>query len=157
MNLSRGRQAKLETFVYSFRKAIEDAKANNELGVFFREFPVGQCGNTSDMLAQYLIDNGIGPITYVNGTYYGDGWDDRWAHTWLVVNGLVIDITGDQFKYHKEPLSYDVPVYIGPMTDFYRLFEIGPGGECEHFGLEKQWSHYQKLKDWYETILEYLK
>lgn len=157
MSFSSGKQTKLETLVSNFRKAIEAAKANNEPGDFFRRFPVGQCGNTSDILAQYLIDNGIGPITYVNGTYYGDGWDDRWAHTWLVVSGLVIDITGDQFKYHEKPLAYDVPVYIGPMTDYYRLFEIGPGGECEHFGLEKQWSNYHKLKDWYETILEYLR
>ena len=157
MGLIRGRKAKIETLAFNFRKAIEAAKDNGEPGDFFRNFPVGQCGNTSDLLAQYLIDNGIGPITYVNGTYYGEDWDDKWAHTWLVVNGLVIDITGDQFKYHKEPLAYDVPAYIGPMTDFYRLFEIGPTGKCEHLGLEEHWSHYHKLKRWYEVILKYLR
>ena len=55
----------LETLVHNFRKAIEAAQANYEPGEFFRKFPTGQCGHTSDMLAQYLIDNGIGPITYV--------------------------------------------------------------------------------------------
>lgn len=107
----------LETLVFNFRKAIETAKANNEPGELFRKFPVGQCGNTSDILAQYLIDNGINSITYVNGTYYGDDYNDRRAHTWLVVNGLVIDITGDQFKNEAEPLKNDVPIYIGPMIE----------------------------------------
>lgn len=147
---------KLENLVVAFRRAIERAKANNEQGEFFRKFPVGQCGNTSDMLAQYLIDNGISPITYVNGTYYGDYGDDMQAHTWLVVNGMLIDITGDQFKYHEKPLKYDIPVYIGPKTEYYELFEITPGGSHEHFGLDDGWTNYRKLKEWYEIILRYL-
>lgn len=156
MRFHREHSKELETLIFNFRKAIEAAKENNEAGEFFRKFPVGQCGNTSDILAQYLIDNGIGPITYVNGTYYGDDYDDRWAHTWLVVNGFVIDITGDQFKDKAEPLKNDVPIYIGPMTEYYRLFEIGPGGKCEHLGLDPTWSNYHELKDWYKTILKYL-
>ena len=93
----------LETLVRNFRKAIEDAQTNYEPGSFFRKFPTRQCGHTSDMLAQYLIDNGIGPITYVSGTYYGDDPEDSWHHAWLVLDGLVIDITGDQFRYHPAP------------------------------------------------------
>lgn len=146
----------LETLVFNFRKAIEAARANNEQGEFFRKFPTGQCGNASDMLAQYLINKDICPVIYVNGTYYGDDLEDGWSHTWLVVEGLVIDITGDQFKYHMEPLTYDVPLYIGPMTEYYRLFEVGPRGSQEHFGLEKQWFNYNELNDWYKTILMYL-
>jgi hypothetical protein len=146
----------LEVYVYNFRKAIEAAKKNNEPGELFRKFPIGQCGHTSDILAQYLINNGIGPVIYANGTYYGDDFDDRQAHTWLLVKGLVIDITGDQFKFHKEPLKYDIPIYIGPMTKYYQLFEIGPGGMHEHFGLDCHWSNYHELKTWYEIILNYL-
>lgn len=108
----------LEEYVYNFRKAIEAAKKNNEPGELFRKFPIGQCGHVSDILAQYLIDNGISSIMYVNGTYYGDDFDDRYAHTWLLVNDLVIDITGDQFKFHEKPLKYDIPIYIGPMTKY---------------------------------------
>lgn len=146
----------LEILVYNFRKAIEAAKKNNEHGELFRKFPIRQCGHTSDILAQYLIDNGFSPVTYVNGTYYGDHFDDRQAHTWLLVNGLVIDITGDQFKHHEEPLKYNIPIYIGPMTEYYRLFEINPGGMHEHFGLECHWSNFHELKTWYEIILQYL-
>lgn len=147
---------RLEELVSDFRKAIERAKDNCEPGEFFRKFPTGQCGNTSDMLAQYLIDNGFSPIIYANGTYYGEEWDDRQAHTWLIVDGLLIDITGDQFKYHDAPLKNNVPVYVGPMTEYYELFEITPGGMHEHFGLDARWFNYHELKGWYETILRYL-
>lgn len=139
-----------------FRKAIEAAQDNNESGEFFSKFPTGQCGNTSDMLAQYFIDNGISPITYVNGTYYGNDFDEMQCHTWLVVNGLVVDITGDQFKYREEPLKNDVPVYVGNMTKYYQIFEIGPGGRYSHFGLDTQWINYHDLKQWYEIILRYI-
>lgn len=48
---------KLEKLVFAFRKAIERAQKNDEPGEFFRKFPTGQCGHTSDLLAQFLIDN----------------------------------------------------------------------------------------------------
>lgn len=146
----------LEKLVYNFRDAIETAIENGESGIFFRKFPTGQCGHTSDMLAQYLIDNGFQSIVYVNGTYYGDEWDDRWSHTWLVVNEQIIDITGDQFRYHQEPLNNNVPVYIGPPNKFYDLFEIHPSGKHKHFGLNDQWVNYIELRQWYETIVRYL-
>ena len=146
----------LEELVINFRKAIESAKANGEPGELFRKFPVGQCGHVSDLLAQYLIDKGIRPITYVNGTYCGKCGSVIQAHTWLVVDGLVIDITGDQFKYHKMPLTNDVPIYIGPMTRYYQLFDTTHGSNHEHFGLDKQWFNYCELKAWYETILNYI-
>lgn len=146
----------LEELVYNFRGAIEEAKENGEVGTFFRKFPTGQCGHTSDMLAQYLIDNGFESIVYVNGTYYGDEWDNQWSHTWLVVNEQIIDITGDQFKYHQEPLKNNVPVYIGPANKFYDLFEIHSSGKHKHFGLNDQWTNYFDLRQWYETIMRYL-
>ncbi len=146
----------LETLVRNFRKAIEAAQTNYELGEFFRKFPTGQCGHSSDMLAQYLIDNGIGPITYVSGTYYGDDSEDRWCHAWLVVDGLVVDITGDQFRHHPAPLTFNIPVYIGPTAEFHRLFEVGPADCSEHHGLERHWIHYHDLRSWYESILKYL-
>jgi len=146
----------LERLVYDFRKAIEAAKKNNEPGELFRNFPIRQCGHASDILAQYLIDNGFRSVKYVNGTYYGDDIDNKQSHTWLLVDGRVIDITGDQFKYKEELLNYDVPVYIGPVTDFHRLFEINPGGKYEHFGLDYDWSNYHDLKTWYEIILQYM-
>ncbi len=115
MNSPKEREI-IDILVSNFRRAIETAKYNNEQEEFFRKFPNGQCGHASDILAQYLIDNGICPVKYVNGTYYGDDFNDKWSHTWLVVEDLIIDITSDQFKYHKEPLKNNIPVYVGPTT-----------------------------------------
>ena len=147
---------KLEALVFGFRNAIELAKDNNEPGYFFRKFPTGQCGHTSDILAQFLIDNGIGPVRYINGTYYGEDGSVMQSHTWLVVKDLIIDITADQFRYHAEPLTNDIPVYIGPMNEYYQLFDTTHGSDHEHFGLEQQWTNYHELKLWYKTILNYM-
>lgn len=147
---------KLEALVFGFRNAIELAKDNNEPGYFFRKFPTGQCGHTSDILAQFLIDNGIGPVRYINGTYYGEDGSVMQSHTWLVVKDLIIDITADQFRYHAEPLTNNTPVYIGPMNEYYQLFDTTHGSNHEHFGLERQWTNYHELKMWYRTILSYM-
>lgn len=152
----KNKTTKFEKLVFSFRNAIESAIENNEKGEFFRKFPTGQCGNTSDLLAQYLIDNGIGPITYVCGTYYGYSIEENCSHAWLNVNGLVVDITCDQFKNYDEPLKCDIPIYIGPMTEYYQLFEVNPGGEFEHIGIEGSWLNYLELMRLYETILKYI-
>lgn len=147
---------KLDELVHGFRNAIERAKNEGESSYYFSRFPVGQCGTTSDMLSQYLIDNGIENIEYVNGTYYSEDPENWQAHTWLLVDGLVIDITCDQFKFHAPPLRCDVPVYIGPVSDYYCQFKISRGGKHPHFGLQKEWSNYRELKSDYNTILRYL-
>lgn len=149
----------LEELVYNFRKAIERAQDYGETGEFFRKFPVGQCENTSDMLAQYLIEHQLGPIEYVNGTYYADDPndpDDHQSHAWLLVKGMVIDITCDQFKTHNTPLKCNRPAYIGPMSDYYRQFDTGSFENYLHHGLDKNWPHYNQLHLAYETIKRYL-
>lgn len=146
----------INKLVVNFRNAIENAKANGAKGEFFRKFPIGQCGATCDLLAQYLIDNGYKDIVYVNGTYYGDTPFDSQSHTWLEVNGLVIDITRDQFKFQDYPLKCDTPVYVGPMTAYYQQFETRPGGVFEHFGLDSSWTNYYDLIEYYKVIAQYM-
>lgn len=145
----------LKSLVSKFRKAIELAIDNGENGTFFKEFPFGQCGNTSDMLAQYLIDNDFSPVYYVNRTYYHDSYDSQ-EHAWLEVDGKIIDITADQFKYENEPLKNNCPVYVGPLNNYYKIFESHPMDRCIHLGLEMCKYNYSELKEYYETILKYL-
>ena len=76
-----GRAMSLEILVANFRKAIEAAKENYERGELFRNFPVGQCGHASDILSQYLIDNGFRTVTvsYTHlDVYKRQGWQRRW-------------------------------------------------------------------------------
>lgn len=146
----------LRLLAEQFRRAIDAAKAAGESHDYIRNFPKGQCGHISDILSQHLLDSGIGPIIYVNDTYYGDVWEDRWSHTWLEVHGEIIDLTADQFKFNDKPLWNDNPVYIGPMNDWYRLFDTEHGSYHEHKGLERSWSNYHQLQQCYEIIKKYL-
>ena len=146
----------LEVIAQKFRAAIEKAIDAGEQEDFFRKFPTGQCGHTTDMLIQYLLDQGYQHVIYVNGRYCGDNWDDHWSHTWLEHNGTIVDITGDQFKYHPLPLKYDVPVYVGMVDRWHKLFDIEHGSYHEHRGLEKSWTNYHELVRWYEIIKKYL-
>ncbi len=149
----------IDRLVYLFRKAIDNAKDNKEKNLFFRNFPAGQCGHASDMLAQYLIDNGISKIEYVNGTYYGKDSDDSFdfqSHAWLVVNGLIIDITADQFMNREPPLQNDLPIYIGPINAFYRQFESRFNDRHPHYGINDSWTNSADLRECYKTILSYI-
>jgi len=105
----------------AFREAIKTAIATckarekSENG-----FPNGWCGYASGYLQKYLYDNGI--ETYYAGGTYGYGWEGE-SHTWLETeDGIVIDITGDQYKYKK--LKFEIPVYVGKKENgFYDKFD----------------------------------
>lgn len=113
----------LRLLAEQFRRAIDAAKTAGETHDYIRKFPTGQCGHVSDIFSQCLHDCDIKTVMYVNGTYYGDDWEDRGSHTWLEVDGEIIDLTADQFKFNDKPLQNDKSVYIGPMNDWYRLFD----------------------------------
>lgn len=109
-----------------FRNAIDKAK---EVGEFdkdfsFNRFPRACCGDASDLLGHFLLENGI-ETYYVCGNYYREGEGFGQSHAWLLDHrNTIIDITGDQFKYETEFLNYDIPVYVGAADDFHALFEV---------------------------------
>ena len=109
-----------------FRKAIEAAKEDNVFNndIVFRNFPIGCCGDSCDLLAQFFLENNIA-LSYVLGTYRDGTFEDTQSHSWLLVdNQIIVDITGDQFRYFPSLLRNNVSVYVGVENDFYRLFEI---------------------------------
>jgi hypothetical protein len=73
-----------------FRAAIE---ADQDLPSPMAGFPSGACGDTSELLGQYLQDCGFGTWMYVMG--FRDS--DSWTHAWLEADGVIVDITSDQF------------------------------------------------------------
>jgi hypothetical protein len=85
-----------------YRYAIDKALVKGEFinDSSFDRFPLGCCGDASDLLAQYLLDNGINTY-YVCGNYYSKDyitWNTQ-SHAWLMTEDrIIIDITGDQFK-----------------------------------------------------------
>ncbi|MDD3663035.1 MAG: hypothetical protein PHT84_04155 [Candidatus Pacebacteria bacterium] len=97
-------QNELYSIAARFRVAIEKALNTGEFlsDSVFREFPSGCCGFTSDLLAKHLRESGV-ETQYISGNYKY-GWTGR-SHAWLeTYDGVVIDITRDQFKNDPEPL-----------------------------------------------------
>lgn len=109
-----------------FRNAIDAAKAAGcfDKDLIFKRFPCGCCGDASDLLAQFLLENGI-KTYYVCGTYRDEVYENIQSHAWLVTeDNTMIDITGDQFKNHSDFLNYDKAIYVGSKDDFHKLFEV---------------------------------
>ena len=149
----------IKVLVKQFRDAIDLARDAGEfyMDYSFRQFPCGCCGDTSDLLAQFLLENDIRTY-YVCGTYRGGSLENFQTHAWLLTdNKTIIDITGDQFKYSPELLNYNKPVYVGREDNFHRLFEVEDRSTHENMGLDALGSMCQpRLKDLYSKIVKYI-
>ena len=94
----------MKRLVNQFRVAIDVAKDEGE---FYKKppfdiFPCRCCGDASDLLAQFLLENNIRTL-YVQGTYR----KTMHSHAWLLAEDkIIIDITGDQFKREFFKKSY---------------------------------------------------
>lgn len=104
-----------------FRNAIYRAKRHGDLDWHstFSKFPDDCCDMTCDLLGQYLSESKI--ETYqINGI---SKYDPDSHHVWLVTNdGIIIDITGDQFvgKFLNEG---DVdPVHVGREGIVHKIY-----------------------------------
>jgi hypothetical protein len=64
------------------------------------DFPLGACGTASDLLGQYLVDSGLGEWTYRSGVLPDSGN----THAWLERDGVLVDITADQFSDADSPV-----------------------------------------------------
>lgn len=74
-----------------FRRALDQLDWQR-MPMGFHDFPLGTCGDISDILANYLQSRGIEEIEYVCGIF-----PDGKTHAWLEVFGYIVDITADQF------------------------------------------------------------
>jgi hypothetical protein len=75
----------------SFRLAVEIVVETGNVPMHIQGFPRGCCGIISELMGDYLNTVGIGEFFYVCGMRDGA------SHAWLEINGLIVDITGDQF------------------------------------------------------------
>ena len=73
-------------------------------------------------MAQYLLEHGI-RTHQVLGAYRDGIFENNTGHAWLIKGKIIIDITGDQFRYDRIFLNFNEPVYVGRENEFYRLFE----------------------------------
>ncbi|WP_426215754.1 hypothetical protein [Pseudomonas sp. DWRC2-2] len=85
------RSAALE-LATSFRLAVQIIVETGNVPMHIQGFPRGCCGIISELMGDYLNTVGIGEFFYVCGM------KDGASHAWLEVDGLIVDITGDQFS-----------------------------------------------------------
>lgn len=142
-----------------FREALDLARDSGEFDrdISFYDFPCGCCGDASDLLAQFLLEHGV-RTNSVCGSYYSDSSENFQSHGWLLAaNKIIIDITGDQFRYNPIFLNYDKPVYVGVEDDFHRLFEVEDRDIHENNGLDSLGGACQRrLNELYQKIIKYI-
>ena len=115
-------RTELYQLVAKFRNAIEQALSADEFDndPGFIGFPSGRCACASELLAKYLHENGV--ETYYMSGQHGYGWESQ-NHAWLeTFDGLVIDITRDQFKHKRGKLYSKDKVYVGGYDTFRKAF-----------------------------------
>lgn len=89
-----------------FRSALDIVVEKNQYGrlTIFRHFPKECCSYTSDLLAEYLMENGI-PMERIQTINSMSNAED-YTHCWLLIDDdIFVDITADQFNgktYFKE-------------------------------------------------------
>lgn len=148
----------LEHFAFEFRMAIERAKAEGEFDsdLTFFQFPLACCGDASDLLAQYLLENGIKSTCVCGNRYFDNPETGTQSHAWLLVNGLIIDITGDQFNNQSSYYNYNKRVYVGKGDAFHKLFEVENRHTYDFEGIENLGYVCQsRLFDLYRKIKRY--
>ncbi|KEO84103.1 hypothetical protein EL26_06465 [Tumebacillus flagellatus] len=89
-------------------------------------FPRGTCGDSSDLLAKYLIDHGFANVSYVYGM------NGRQSHAWIECDGWIVDITADQFS------EIDFPVIVTKNRGFHDRFK----------GQKKSSGDFERYDEW---------
>lgn len=113
-----------------FRRAIEDGSPLAH-DIVFERFPTGSCGDAALLLSRFLREHGARDIRYVLGKRrVGDDWG---SHAWLTVDGLIVDITADQFE------EVEVPVIVAATSAWHTS-----GWEIDRDGLPGDYRKYDE-------------
>ena len=106
----------LKAEVYRFRHAI-DQYVEREPHPFLTQFPAGCCKHASLLLARYFGEmQRMKPELIANGRRINEE-GHRESHAWLELDGIVIDITADQFGKDIDK------VIVTPCSAFHDGFE----------------------------------
>lgn len=85
----------------AYRSALDNIDPRCWSDAAITDFPRGACGHASEMLGRHLRATlGIEP-EYVLRDFYAPGGAWLGGHAWLEWDGLIIDITGDQFGWDR--------------------------------------------------------
>ena len=82
-----------------FRAALDAVAADTWLAATVDRFPACACGHASELLGRYLRDTFAIECAYVLKDLMNPDGSWRSGHAWLEYDGLIIDITSDQFGW----------------------------------------------------------
>jgi len=91
-------EARLRKIGKRIREIIEVTPQNKRTG-HMEAFPRGACGDCSLIIGTYLLKNGFQNVEYVVGVDDGEQ-----SHAWLECDGVIVDITADQFGAGIQPI-----------------------------------------------------
>ena len=119
-------ESRITELATQFRTAIEAAKMAGEFDsdFLFPKFPQACCGDATELLGQYFLENGIKSKYVCGNRYFEDPEEGTQSHAWLLIGNLIVDITGDQFADRISYYNYDKKVYVGTGDAFHDLFEV---------------------------------
>ena len=109
----------IERLAWNLRRAIEKTEFTTPP---MNCFPYGCCGKATIFLSEYLVEHGYNTKYYCGLCFLEEDQNPE-SHAWVVLdNEIIADITGDQYKHRDVFLNYNLPVYVGIMDDFHKLF-----------------------------------
>lgn len=174
---------RIKKYAAAYRTAIESAHQDGRFinDIPFHAFPLGCCGNTCNLLAEFLRREGIETILI-------SGERGDWSHAWLVVKdervkgpttkvfywpkeleadlkrygveysengqirteyeasdfeeGIIVDITGDQFQDCEEA------IFVGKAGRFHQSFDFIYAQEMGVLQDERLYGLYQIVEEY---------
>ena len=135
-----------------FRQAIErtdfsETKVGREAYLRMRDFPNANCTHVCSILGAYLINEySLEPLIEQHSSI-DDGNIFLGIHHWLEHDGIIIDITADQFSMVK------TPVIVSRDSSFHKQYAKRISFYCDNFDI----SYEQYLTNLYNAVIATLK
>ncbi len=119
---SDSRLRALEAIARAARAGLE-ATPRAELGIGFEHFPLGTCGPVSELMGRIVLELTGSRGVYVCGLSH-PCLEANQSHAWLEVEGLIVDLTHDQFP------STGVTGYVLDASAWHSQFECEKQALC---------------------------
>jgi hypothetical protein len=145
-------EVQLFKIAQKFRQAIEktdfsEKKVGREANLRMNKFPVESCTHICSILGAYLItEYKLEPLLEVHA-HINDEKGPFAFHRWLEHDGIIIDITADQFAMVK------TPVIVSRNSRFHKQHAKVISFHCDEFDI----SYEQYLINLYDAVIATLK
>lgn len=126
-----------------FYAAIVEAKLEFSMRDRMSRFPRGCCDDASDLFGYYLLHEHNIHSFQCKGRYEDDNPENTTNHVWLLVEGIIIDLTYSQFFPEEK-------MYVGEINEFYQSLT----DMCEYDNINIQ--NDQRLSNDYRIIMSHL-